>query len=146
MISGTFFQRSLIYIRHFIIFFRNFILIYIYGMKIDRTVRISLKAKLDYRNAKGISIGEFSYVAFGAVILSHDMASNVHSPVAIGKRCFIGANSIILPGVTIGDECVIAAGAVVSKNIPSGSLVVGNPGRIIRSGVKTMNYGQMVGR
>jgi len=53
-------------------------------------------------------------------------------PVKIGDNCWIGANSIIMPGVTIGDNVVVAAGSVVTKDIPDWSLVAGNPARIIR--------------
>ncbi|WP_215114393.1 DapH/DapD/GlmU-related protein [Exiguobacterium sp. s70] len=51
--------------------------------------------------------------------------------ITIGDNCMIGVNSIILPGVTIGDNCVVGAGSVVTTNIPSGSLVAGNPAKVI---------------
>lgn len=51
--------------------------------------------------------------------------------IKIGDNCMIGVNSIILPGVTIGDNCVVAAGSVVTANVPSGSVVGGNPAKII---------------
>ena len=53
-------------------------------------------------------------------------------PVHIGNRVWIGAGSIILPGVTIGDDSVIGAGSVVTKDIPSGVVAVGNPCRVMR--------------
>jgi len=53
-------------------------------------------------------------------------------PVRIGSRVWIGAGSIILPGVTIGDNTVIGAGSVVTKDIPSGVVAVGNPCRVMR--------------
>ena len=53
-------------------------------------------------------------------------------PVTIGKCCWIGAGSIILPGVTIGDGTVIGAGSVVTKDIPSNVVAVGNPCRVLR--------------
>ena len=48
----------------------------------------------------------------------------------VGSNVFIGAGSIILPGVTIGNNVVIGAGSVVSKNIPGNSVAVGNPARV----------------
>ncbi len=53
-------------------------------------------------------------------------------PVTIGKSCWIGAGSIILPGVTIGDGTVIGAGSVVTRDIPSNVVAVGNPCRVLR--------------
>ncbi len=54
-------------------------------------------------------------------------------PITVGKGCWIGAGSIILPGVTIGDGTTIGAGSVVTKAIPARVLAVGNPARVIRS-------------
>ena len=42
--------------------------------------------------------------------------------IRVGNDCFIGAKSIILPGVSIGDKSIVAAGAVVAKSIPSGEV------------------------
>ncbi|MBE6487469.1 MAG: sugar O-acetyltransferase [Methanosphaera stadtmanae] len=57
---------------------------------------------------------------------------NMASPVKIGDRCWIGSNTIILPGVTIGDNVVVGAGSVVTKDIPSDVIVAGSPAKIIR--------------
>lgn len=53
-------------------------------------------------------------------------------PVHIGNNVWIGANSVILPGVTIGDNTVIGAGSVVTKDIPANVVAVGNPCRVMR--------------
>ena len=53
-------------------------------------------------------------------------------PVHIGRNCWIGAGTVIVPGVTIGDNTVIGAGSVVTKNIPSNVVAVGNPCRVMR--------------
>jgi carbonic anhydrase/acetyltransferase-like protein (isoleucine patch superfamily) len=53
-------------------------------------------------------------------------------PVVIKKGAWIGANSIILPGVTVGENAVIGAGAIVTKSIPAYSVAVGNPARVIK--------------
>lgn len=104
----------------------------VYGMNIGRGVKISLNAKLDKTNPKGVFIGNDTYIAFDAAILAHDMSRLVHRDVRIGERCFVGARSIVLPGVSVGDEVVIAAGSVVTKDVPSNSLVAGNPAKVIR--------------
>jgi len=63
-----------------------------------------------------------------------DMNQEKSAPVVIGDDILIGANSIILKGVTIGDRSIIGAGSVVTiKNIPPDSLVAGNPARIVRT-------------
>lgn len=53
-------------------------------------------------------------------------------PIHIGNNVWIGANSVILPGVNIGDNSVIGAGSVVTKDIPSNVVAVGNPCRLLR--------------
>ncbi len=55
---------------------------------------------------------------------------HVHKPIAIGDGVWIGADAIILGGVTIGPGSVIGAGAVVSKDVPANSIVIGQPARI----------------
>ena len=53
-------------------------------------------------------------------------------PVHIGRNCWIGANAVILPGITIGDNVVVGAGSVVTKDLPDNVVAVGNPCRILR--------------
>jgi acetyltransferase-like isoleucine patch superfamily enzyme len=53
-------------------------------------------------------------------------------PIRIGDNVWIGANSIILPGVTIGMGSVIAAGSVVAKSVPAMVVAGGNPARVIK--------------
>ena len=54
------------------------------------------------------------------------------TPVTIEDDIWIGANAVILPGVTIGNHSVVAAGAVVTKNVPPHSLVAGVPAKVIK--------------
>lgn len=53
-------------------------------------------------------------------------------PIKVGNNVWIGANVVVLPGVTIGNNCIIGAGSVVVKDVPDNSLAVGNPCRAIR--------------
>ena len=54
------------------------------------------------------------------------------NPVTIEDDVWIGANAVILPGVTIGEHSVVAAGAVVTKDVPPHSLVAGGPAKVIK--------------
>ena len=68
-------------------------------------------------------IDDFSHVAPGAVLCGN---------VKVGKRSFIGANSVIKQGLTIGDDVIVGAGSVVISDIPDNVTVVGNPARILK--------------
>lgn len=52
--------------------------------------------------------------------------------IHIGNNVWIGANSVVLPGVTIGSNTVIGAGSVVTKDIPANSVAFGNPCKVQR--------------
>lgn len=131
-------------VRLFVISIRFIVLRKWYGMNIHKSSRISFGAKLDKTNPSGIYIGKESYVASGAIVFSHDFSRALHQNTYIGDRCFIGANAIIMCGVTIGDMVIVGSGSIVTKNIPSNCIVAGNPAKIIREGVITGKYGRMV--
>ncbi len=63
---------------------------------------------------------------------AHRMDGMYSFPIKIGNRCWIGANSIIMPGVTIGDNSVIGAGSVVTKDIPENVVAFGSPCHVYR--------------
>ncbi len=113
----------------------------ILGMDIDKTASFSLKVHFDRTHPRGIHVGPNSYVAFGVVVLSHDMTRGLYADTRIGARCFIGARSVLLPGITIGDGSIVAAGSVVTRDVPAGTIVAGNPSRVIRTGIKTYRFG-----
>lgn len=51
------------------------------------------------------------------------------SSVRLKRGCWIGANVVILPGVTIGENSVVGAGSVVTRSVPDGTVVAGAPAR-----------------
>lgn len=61
--------------------------------------------------------------------------------VEVGEGTHIGIGACVIQGIKIGKWCTIGAGAVIIKDIPDGSTVVGNPGKIIKSGLQgAANY------
>lgn len=69
----------------------------------------------------------------GQVVRHIDPTFDAFGKVVIGDYVYIGAEALIMPGVTIGDHALIAAGSVVTKSVPSGIVVAGNPARPICS-------------
>src|SRR5207248_6322968 len=133
-------------LRDVVIILRRQYFIRVWGMDIGEGTVISLSAKLDKTNPQGIHIGKYTVVTFGAAILTHDYVNNRDGDVRIGDNCFVGAHSIILPGVTIGDSCIVAAASVVARDVPPGSMVAGNPARVVEHHVQTTRYGVRVSR
>ena len=123
--------NSLERLRNFLIQARAAYLRHFWGMDIDPTAKFSLSARFDRTYPKGVHVGAETYIAFEATILTHDYVRKLYRDTYIGRRCFIGARSIILPGVRIGDGCIVGAGSVITKDVPSHSVVAGNPARII---------------
>lgn len=123
---------------------RRLYLVKVWGMDIHPDTLISLKVNLDRSYPKGIHIGEGTAISFDAVVLTHDFVRGMHVDTYVGKFCQIGARSIIMPGLKVGDHCVIGAGTVVTKDVPPNSLVVGNPGRILRKNIKTGYWGKVL--
>lgn len=136
-------RLALLKLRDALLDLRRWYLCKRYKMNLSKSCRFSLQVNFDRTNPKGVYVGDETYIAFGTVILTHDMCREFHANTVIGKRCFIGAQALIMPGVTIGDECVVGAGSVVTKDVPSGSIVAGNPAKIIKSGIKTRAYGKL---
>lgn len=102
----------------------------------------------------GISIGNFCSIASGVVIQEYyhkynratsyyinrnifgkDLSLDIYSKgsIKIEDDVWIGANSVILSGVTIGRGSIIGAGSIVTKNVPRYSIAAGNPAKVIKS-------------
>lgn len=80
-----------------------------------------------------ISIGDESVLSSDVRIVAHD-GSTKHwtgyirlGRVDIGRRVYIGAGSLVLPGVRVGDDAIIGAGSVVTRDVPPRTVVAGNP-------------------
>ena len=86
----------------------------------------------------GIIIGNNVQIGPGVSLISanHNFQNyDLHiesSPIIIGNNVWIGANSVILPGVIIGENVIIGAGSIVTKNIPENSIAFGNPCKVVK--------------
>ena len=114
----------------------------VWKMDLHPTCQFSMSTKFDKTYPRGVHVGENSYVAFESRILCHDRTRGLYLHTRIGRNCFIGGSSLILPGVEIGDGCVVGAGSVVTKSVPPGCVVAGNPARILREGIEVGPYGR----
>lgn len=109
------------------------------GLKVGRNFKRMGGVIIDPSHCYHITIGDNVTLAPRVHILAHDastwnfLGKTKAANVCIGNNVFIGASSIVLPGVTIGDRVVIGAGSVVTKDIPSNSVAVGNPAHVIYS-------------
>ncbi len=107
------------------------------GLRAGRPIRLAPRSFIDAKFPWAVEIGDHTIIAGDVRIISHDAAIKRITgytevrPVTIGKRCYIGAGTIILPGAVIGDEAVIGAGAIVRGEIPPRSLAVGTPARVV---------------
>lgn len=134
--------NTFLWLRRRIVAAKRFYYTRVWGMDIHPTVSFSLSARFDKTYPKGIHIGAWSYIAFDAAILTHDMTRGLYLHTRIGERCFIGARSIILPGVAIGDECVVGSGSIVTKDVPPRCVVAGNPATVLRQNIQVGPYGR----
>ncbi len=116
----------------------------VWGMDIHPTAQLSLSCKLDRTFPPGVHIGAHTLVAFEARILTHDMTRGLYLHTRVGRNCFIGGGSLIMPGVEIGDNCVVGAGSVVTKSVPPRSLLAGNPARILREDIEVGPFGRFL--
>lgn len=86
-----------------------------------------------------IILGKGSYIGpnVGLITKNHNLKDlNKHDKsksIIIGEKCWIGMNSVILPGVILGDNTIVGAGSIVTKSFLDGNCVIaGNPAKIIK--------------
>jgi acetyltransferase-like isoleucine patch superfamily enzyme len=87
----------------------------------------------------GVIVGDDTVFGPGVKIISanHDQQDLTKwvkcEPIRIGNRCWIGANAVILPGVSLGDGAVVGAGAVVTRSFPAYVTIAGVPARLLHT-------------
>lgn len=88
----------------------------------------------------GLMIGKGCDLAAGVQVYTHSThkrcvtdraVETERRPVVIGDNTFLGANAVVLMGVTIGSNCIIGAGSVVTADVADNTCVVGVPARVV---------------
>ena len=108
----------------------------------DATIEVGAEALINgaMLHAKSaIRIGREARLAFGVRVLDadlHDLDCETPertAPIQIGDRVWLGADVLVLRGVTIGDDVVVAAGSIVTRDLPSNCLAIGTPAKPVRT-------------
>jgi acetyltransferase-like isoleucine patch superfamily enzyme len=110
------------------------------GAKIGRRVKISSHTFI----CEGVTIEDGVFIGHGVVFINdkHPRATTEDGdlqteanweciPTLVKRGASIGSNATILCGVTIGEEAIVGAGSVVTHDVPPGTIVAGNPARVI---------------
>ena len=112
-----------------------------YGYNIFLGDRVFLNFNCVLLDIMPITIGEGTQIGPAVQIYAADHPRDPEArrknlengkPVTIGKNVWIGGGAILLPGVTVGDDAVIGAGSVVTRDVPAGTIVAGNPARVLK--------------
>lgn len=111
------------------------------GVKIGRNVFIGSDVFIDNTYPDSITIEDFVTIISRTFIIGHNFIplhlteilekdSSHRKGVCLKKGCYIGAQCVIMPGVTIGECSVIGAGSVVTEKIPPYSIAMGSPAKV----------------
>lgn len=107
------------------------------GMVVGRKCSIQEGVIFDESYCWLISLGDNVTLAPFTYLLAHDASMIKHlgyariGRVKIEDGVFVGARTVILPGVTIGRNSIIGAGSIVTRSIPSDVVAAGNPARVV---------------
>lgn len=112
------------------------------GMNLQGIPRyVSPRCYIDGSDYSLITLGDGVVISSGVRLLTHDFAIDRIErdadegdtevvrilPITIGRRCFIGAGSILLPGTELGDNVIVGAGSVVRGRFGPNQVLLGNP-------------------
>jgi acetyltransferase-like isoleucine patch superfamily enzyme len=96
----------------------------------------------EFNAIESIRIGQNCLIASGSRFIDHNhgielgtamkLQPEVSAPIVVGSDVWIGANCVVLKGVTIGDGAIIAAGSIVTKSVDAYTIVGGAPAKLIR--------------
>ncbi|TCV55901.1 acyltransferase [Pseudomonas fluorescens] len=111
-----------------------------------------------------VTLGDNVFISIKAKFVCHDGSAlpfrknipdlELAGEITVGNNVFIGMGALILPNIRIGNDCIIGANAVVTKDVADGTIVAGNPARVVsltkdfleRAQAKSLKIGDLVGK
>jgi acetyltransferase-like isoleucine patch superfamily enzyme len=111
-----------------------------------------------------VTLGDNVFISIKAKFVCHDGSTlpfrkiipdlELAGEITVGNNVFIGMGALILPNIRIGNDCIIGANAVVTKDVADGTIVAGNPARVVsftkdfleRAQEKSLRIGNLVGK
>ena len=97
------------------------------NFQLGTNVEIGSFTMIDARN--GVTIEDDAKIGFGCSILSYSSIDSKGGKVILEKGCMVGANTVIMPGITIGKGSVVGSNSFVNRDIPPGEIWFGSPAR-----------------
>ncbi len=73
------------------------------------------------------------------VSIPYHRGEEIEGDILVGDSVWIGANSVVLPGISIGSGAVVAAGSIVTKDVPPHVVVAGNPAEVVKQIDRKLN-------
>jgi acetyltransferase-like isoleucine patch superfamily enzyme len=105
------------------------------GVKVGKNIYIGKYCIIDDTFSDLITIEDNVVISFGTTITAHDASCNKIAPVVLKKGAFIGARSIVLPGVTLAENSIVGAGSVVTRDVSPGKIVSGCPAKVMTTNI-----------
>ena len=122
------------HVPHINVHFRKFLL-RLTGMKLGRGGFVGQNGFLEDLHSENFIMEDNATISFGVTVIGHGPKRNITDPadkrIILRKGAYVGAASVLIPGIEIGENATIGAGSVVSKSIPAGAVAAGAPARIL---------------
>lgn len=112
--------------------FRRF-LFRLSGITIGRGGFIGMNGYMEDYHPENIVIEDEVVVSFGVTFIGHGykrQGSMAEKHIILRQGCYVGAASVLLPGIEVGAKAIVGASSVVTRDVPAGAIVAGSPARI----------------
>lgn len=113
--------------------FRKF-LFRLSGVQIGKGGFVGMGGYMEDYRTENVLIEDHVTVSFGVTFIAHGVKKNRSVEelyIILRTGAYIGAASVLLPGIEVGRNAIIGGGAVVTKDVPDGAIVAGSPARIL---------------